>query len=115
MRTIARLSAAFQLVDGYSKEGVKGASFLVDGAPVPFVAKPDGTYVFSNLPILPHIYQMIVPGYLPVQRTLPARPEFFPEVVILQHSPEGPCCKGSPVFICGFWRKNSRCSRKPWK
>lgn len=102
MRTIARLSAAFQLVDGYSKEGVKGASFLVDGAPVPFVAKPDGTYVFSNLPILPHTYQMTVPGYLPVQRTLPARPEFLPEVVILQHSPEGPLLQRIACFHLRF-------------
>ena len=55
MRTISRISAAFQVLDSYSKGPVLGASVLVDGRRVRYVAKGDGTYVFTDLPLVPHV------------------------------------------------------------
>ena len=87
MRTISRISAAFQVLDSYSKGPVLGASVLVDGRRTRYVAKGDGTYVFADLPSQPHIYEISAPGYCTMRITLPASPLHFPEVVLLQHAP----------------------------
>lgn len=89
MRTISRISAAFQLLDSYSKGPVLGASILVDDRRVRYVAKGDGTCVFANLPSKPHTYEISAPGYCTVRLALPAVPLHFPEVVLLQHAPGG--------------------------
>lgn len=90
MRTISRISAAFQVLDSYSKGAVTGASILVDGGRARYVAKGDGTYVFSDLPPIPHTYEISAPGYCATQLTLPVVPPHFPEVVLLQHAPGTP-------------------------
>ena len=90
MRTIRRLSAAFQLLDGYSKGPVTGASVLVDGGRVKYAAKGDGTYVFSDLPPVPHTYEFSAPGFCPACRTLPVVPAHIPEVVLMQYQPGTP-------------------------
>lgn len=90
MRTISRISAVFQVLDSYSKGAVTGASILVDGGRARYVAKGDGTYVFSDLPPVPHTYEISVPGYCTVRTTLPVVPLHFPEVVLLQHAPGTP-------------------------
>ena len=89
MRTISRISAACQVLDSYSKGPVLGASVLVDGRRVRYVAKGDGTYVFTDLPLVPHVYEISAHGYCTVRITLPAAPIHFPEVVLLQHAPGG--------------------------
>lgn len=90
MRTIRRLSAAFQLLDSYSKGPVQGASILVDGRRVPHVARRDGIYVFTDLPPTPHTYEISAPGYGSVRRTLPVVPEHEPEVVLMPYAPDSP-------------------------
>ena len=90
MRTIRRVSAAFQLLEGYGKGPVTGASILVDGRRAPCVAKGDGTYVFADLPPTPHRYEISAPGFCPVCRALPAVPAHFPEVVLMQYQPGAP-------------------------
>ena len=89
MRTISRLSAAFQLVDGGTKEPVLGASILVDGGRVRHIAKGDGTYVFSDLPPTAHTYLISAPGYCEECLTLPASPTRFPEVLPMRYAPGG--------------------------
>ena len=90
MRTISRISAAFQVLDSYSKGAVTGASILVDGGRARYVAKGDGTYVFSDLPPVPHTYEISAPGYCTARMALPVVPLHFPEVVLLQYAPGTP-------------------------
>ena len=102
MRTIRRISAAFQLLDSYSKGAVAGASILVDGCRMPFVSKGDGTYVFSELPPTPHTYTISAPGYCTACRQLPAAPPYMPEVVLLQHAPGAPALVRMAYFRLRF-------------
>lgn len=90
MRTISRISAAFQLLDSYSKRPVAGATILVDGGRVRYVAKGDGTYVFADLPPIPHTYEISAASYCTTRVTLPVVPPHLPEVVLLQHAPGAP-------------------------
>ena len=102
MRTISRISAAFQLIDSYGKGAVTGASILVDGSRVRYVAKGDGTYVFSDLPPTAHRYEISAPGFCPVCRELPAAPEHLPEVVVLQYQPGAPALSRLAHFRLRF-------------
>lgn len=90
MRTIHRLSAAFQLLDSCQKEPVRGAVILVDGCRVPCVSRGDGVYLFSNLPPTAHTFVLAAPGYQTVRRTLPPVPAHIPEVVLMPHAPDSP-------------------------
>ena len=90
MRTISRISAAFQVLDSYSKGAVTGAAILVDGGRARYVAKGDGTYVFADLPPVSHTYEISAPGYCTVRMTLPVVPPHLPEVVLLQYAPGTP-------------------------
>ena len=102
MRTISRISAAFRLIDSYGKGAVTGASILVDGGRVPYVAKGDGTYVFSNLPATPHTYTITATGYRPVRRRLPVVPDHLPEVVLMQYEPGAPALGRISYFHLRF-------------
>ena len=102
MRTIRRISAAFQLLDSYSKGPVPGAVILVDGGRARYVAKGDGTYVFSDLPPVPHTYEISVSGYCGERLTLPVVPPHFPEVVLLQHAPGTPQLGRIPHYSLRF-------------
>lgn len=104
MRTIRRISAAFRLLDSYSKGPVLGAAILVDGRRMPYVAKGDGTYVFSDLPPMPHAYEISAPGYRTVRRSLPAVPPYFPEVVLMPYAPGTPALERISCFRLRFLR-----------
>lgn len=98
MRTISRISAAFLLLDGRSKLPVAAASVLVDGERLGGVRKSDGHYVFTNLPPTEHVYEISAPGYRTVCRSLPAKPERLPEIVLMQYAADSPRLNGIPHF-----------------
>ena len=107
MRTISRISAAFQLIDSYGKGAVTGASILVDGSRVRYVAKGDGTYVFSDLPPTAHDYRITAPGYRPVHRRLPVVPNHLPEVVLMQYEPGAPALGRISYFHLRFLERGT--------
>lgn len=98
MRTISRISAALLPLDSRSKLPVAGASILVDGERLGGVRKSDGHYVFTNLPPTEHVYEISAPGYRTVCRSLPAKPERLPEIVLMQYAADSPRLNGIPHF-----------------
>lgn len=90
MRTLHRLSAAFQLLDSCHKEPVRGAVILVDGHRVPCVSRGDGVYLFSDLPPTAHTFVIDAPGYQTVRRMLPPVPTHVPEVVLMPYASDSP-------------------------
>ncbi len=107
MRTISRISAAFQLIDSYGKGAVTGAAILVDGSRVRYVAKGDGTYVFSDLPPTAHDYRITAPGYRPAHRRLPVVPNHLPEVVLMQYEPGAPALGRISYFHLRFLERGA--------
>lgn len=107
MRTIHHLTAAFQLLDSYSKGPVTGATILVDGQRVPYVARGDGTYVFSNLLPTPHTYEISAPGCRSVCRTLPPAPKHVPEVVLMPYAPDSAALTRISYFRIRFLKNGA--------
>lgn len=98
MRTISRISAAFLPLDGRSKLPVADAAILVDGERLGGTRKGDGHYVFTNLPPREHVYEISAPGYRTVRRSLPAKPELLPEIVLMQYAADYPRLSGITHF-----------------
>ena len=104
MRTLSCVSAAFLLLDGRDKTPVLGASILVDGRRHRVMSKGDGHYVLTNLPPVPHVYEISAPHYQPVLRQLGPN-EALPDTLPLQYAPDSTRLKGIPHyrlrFVCG--------------
>ena len=112
MRTISRISAAFMLLDSYSKGPVLGASILVDGARVKYVSKGDGTYVFSNLPLTPHRYEISAQGYCNRAVDMPVTAPHLPEVLLMQHAPGTAALGRFPHYRMRFLHEKAPLAQK---